>query len=403
MRIGLFLDQWREGGVPVFLDRLERQLTDDGHTVFLILADPFAKREALAKELYLAIKSRLKERCISLDLNSYPKEWKKSHFRHAILSLDLDCLLINQFYNHLSFLKNISSEVPLVPILHTDLDYYYHEFLQMMGSCSAYIAVSKEIERKCLAFSGPDEAHKIHYIPYGIVSETNFDPEPKGAMQIMYSARLDPLQKRCQDLIPIWNGYCQRGGTGMLTILGSGRAEKLLAEGLRESIATGRVLMKGHLPSKDALAVMAKGDVLLNISNFEGLPQVVLEGTSLGLFPLLSDIPSGHREIVETLKRGTLCHLGDHTAFVNELLKLESNLSLIRSQRAINRSDTLKQYSLPDCCKKYLNAFQQASAVPRKKPVLSPYKSSFKERIQRAVLLIKYKRHFGSIGEPRHP
>jgi len=397
MRIGIFLDQWRDGGVPVFLDRLERQLTDCGHKVFLILADPFPKREALAKELYLAIKSRLKERCISLDLNSYPKEWKKSHFRHAILSLDLDCLLINQFYNHLSLLKKISSEISLVSILHTDSDYYYYEFLQMMGSCSAYIAVSKEIERKCLALSSPDEAHKIHHIPYGIVSETNFDPEPKGVLQIIYSARMDQLQKRCQDLIPIWNGYCQRGGSGTLTIMGAGQAEKLLAEGFRESIATGRVLMKGHLSSEDALAVMAKGDVLLNISNFEGLPQVVLEGASLGLFPLLSDIPSGHREIIETLGRGTLCHLGDHMAFVNELLKIESNLSLIRSQRAANRSATLKQYSLPDCCEKYLKVFQQASTVPRKKPVLNPYKSSLKERIQHAGLRIKYKRHFGSL------
>jgi len=399
MRIGLFLDQWRDGGVPVFLERLERQLTDRGHQVYLILADPFPKREKLARDLYENIKSRLKDRCVSLNLNSYPKEWQKSHFRNAILSLELDCLLINQFYNHLSLFRQISPEIPLVSILHTDSDYYYYEFLQMMGYCSAYIAVSREIERKCLAFSAPSDAGKVHYIPYGIVSEANFEPEPKGAMQIIYSARMDHLQKRCQDLIPIWNAYCRGGGTGTLTILGAGRAEKLLVEGLREPIGAGRIVMRGHLPVKEALAVMAKGDVLLNISNFEGLPQVVLEGISLGLFPLLSDIPSGHREIVEGLQRGTLCHLGDHATFASELLKLERNLSLIRSQRESNRSDTLKRYSLVDCCEKYLKVFQQVSATPRPKPVLGPYKSSLKERLQYAGLRIKYQRHFGPGGK----
>ncbi len=396
MRIGLFLDQWRDGGVPVFLERLERQLTDRGHTVFLILADPFPKREMLARELHHEIKSRLKERCISLDLNSYPKEWQKCHFRNTILSLDLDCLLINQFYNHLSLLRQISTELPLLSILHTDSDYYYYEFLHMMGHCSSYIAVSREIERKCLAFCAPDDARKVHYIPYGIVSESDFDPEPEGAMKIIYSARLDQLQKRCQDLIPIWNSYSRSGGAGTLTILGAGRAEKLLVEGLSGPIAAGRVVIGGHLPNKEAMAIMAKGDVLLNISNFEGLPQVVLEGISLGLFPLLSDIPSGHREIVETLKRGTLCHLGDHDAFANELIKLEKNLSLIRSQRAANRADILKRYSLPDCCERYLKLFRQAAALPRKKPVLHRYKPSLKERIQQAGLRIKYQRHFGS-------
>jgi len=397
MRIGLFLDQWRDGGIPVFLDRLERQLTAAGHEVILILADPYPKREELPRKLYQALKLRLKERCVSLNFNSYPKFWKKSHFRHAILSQRLDCLLISQFYNYLYFLREINEELPLISISHTDSDYYYHEFLQTLEDQIFHIAVSREIERKCLSFASPEKAHKIHYIPYGVESGADFDPQPTGVLRIIYCARLDQLQKRCQDLVPLWRDYCERGGSGELTILGSGRGLEFLRENLAGSIATGRVSIKGHVSCEEALRVMARGDVLLNVSNFEGLPQTVLEGVSLGLFPLLSDIPSGHREIVETLKLGALCHLGDYRSFADELLRLEKNLSLIRSQRVANRAEALRHYSLSDCCDRYLEVFKKAAKTTQKAYIYRPYEPSFTERMQRAALCFKYRRHFGSL------
>jgi glycosyltransferase involved in cell wall biosynthesis len=397
MRIGIYLDQWRDGGVPVFIERLEQQFTSMGHEVLLFLANPYPKREQMPKELYRTIKSKLGERCVSLNLNSFPKRWRAIHFKNVLLSFKVDCLLINQFNSEIPLLRTIAREVPLISIGHTDSDYYYREFLETLQDRAGHIAVSRRIYEKSLSYVSPDEANKIHYIPYGLEDQTAFQPAPQGPLHVIYCARLDPLQKRCQDLVPLWQEYRRRGGSGRMTILGSGKGEQYLRKTFQAEIAAGRIIMRGHLSSPEALREISQSDVILNISNFEGLPQVVLEGASLGLYPILSDIESGHREIVETLGFGTLCHVGDHSAYAQKLIELEKHLDELRSKRASRREKTWLHYALRDCCAKYLSVLSgvQRGAVPDYTPEI--YNPTLQECFQRAIMLLKYRRHYSII------
>jgi glycosyltransferase involved in cell wall biosynthesis len=264
----------------------------------------------------------------------------------------------------------------------------------------AHVVVSQRMLQKTRLLAAPERAHRIRQIPYGVEeNETYFRPELEGAMRVIYCARLDPVQKRCQDLAPIWKEYIRQGGTGELMILGTGKGEGFLRRELKDEIAEGKVKLRGHVSSAQVLKEMAQSDVLLNVSNFEGLPQVVLEATSLGLYPLLSDIESGHREIVDVLGVGKTCHVGDVARFGRELMELEKNLTLVRSQRGRVRCATLRHYNLADCGLKYLEVIKAVGlAAPVPLLIQQPVRTA-RQWLKRACLLTKYRRHYrGALG-----
>ena len=213
----------------------------------------------------------------------------------------------------------LPSELPSFPLLIRTWITIIQSFLLTMNFTRAHIAVSERIREKTHLLTAPEYADHIHHIPYGIEESADlFRAELDGPFRIIYCARLDFIQKRCQDLIPIWKSFLHQGGSGELVILGVGRGEQLLQAAFTGELQSGQVRMYRQVSSRRVLEEMASSDVLLNLSNYEGLPQVVLEGASLGLYPLLSDIESGHREIIRQLRCGTLCHVGDVTAFTRE-------------------------------------------------------------------------------------
>jgi glycosyltransferase involved in cell wall biosynthesis len=395
IRIGIFVDEWRDGGVPVFLQRLEGFLTAQGHEVFLFLAHPYPKRDTVSKQLYLQLKQQLGDRCISLDYRSLPSAWRHTHFREVILSRKISCLLINHFSQYVDILASLAERLSLISVAHTDLDYYYTEYLRTMNFTRAHVVVSERIREKTQLLTAPEYAHRIHYIPYGIDESTDlFRTELKGPFRVVYCARLDFIQKRCQDLIPIWKSFLQQGGTGELIILGVGRGEQLLQSAFTDELKSGQVRMYRQVSSRRVLEEMACSDVLLNLSNYEGLPQVVLEGASLGLHPLLSDIESGHREIIHRLGCGTLCHVGDVAAFTRELSRLRSDLTALRSGRKAIRESTLRHYLLHNSCSRYLEVLQRTACEPRPLPSEKPSRRRLKDRLQHVFLKAKYRRHF---------
>ena len=394
-RVGIFIDEWRDGGVPVFLERLERTLSEAGHEVFLFLAHPYPKRDEISRQLYLRLKSRLGGRCVSLNYKSHPPAWRKSHLRNVILSYGVSCLLINHFYTYADDLLSLSSDLALISVAHTDLDYYYAEYLRAMDYTRAHIVVSQRIQEKTLLLTAPGDAHRIHYIPYGIEESSRlFQPEREGSFRVVYCARLDFAQKRCQDLVPIWKQFVTLGGKGELIILGTGRGADFLRTEFAEEISRGEVQMHSQVSTERVLEEMARSDVLLNISNYEGLPQVVLEGASLGLFPLLSDIESGHREIVARLGFGNLCHVGDNAAFAQELLRLYTKLPATRRHRGTIREAALQHYSLKKACRLYGELIDQISSTASPPFKVVPQRKELADRVRRFFLWIKYRRHF---------
>ncbi len=392
MRFGIFIDDWREGGIAVFLDRLEQRFTTLGHEVFIFLAQPHPKGWALGKQLYDRLKARLGERCIPLNLLTYPEKWRAAQLAGALAERRIECLLANQFVHYVTDLEEVSQLVPIISIAHTDSEQYYRELILSQAFTKKHVSVSRFIHQKCERFIPPEHKSRLKYIPYGVEVPDAFVAVPRGPLRIIYCSRIDSYQKRSLDLIPIWEAFCARGGQAELVVIGNGIAFDKFQSAFEPHVKTGTVRLLGHISPGEAASEMAKGDVILNLSNFEGLPQTVLEGVSLGLTPLLSDIESGHREIIENIGEGKILHIGDTAGFADTLLDCQIQLSNLRARRKSVRERAFQHYNFENCVNAYAGMLQEVALNnPRNPNSPAKYRPSINDRLKRFRLIRKYR------------
>ena len=393
MHIGFYLDEWREGGVPAFIHRALSGLEKRGDRTTLFLARPHPKREKVARQLYHSLREELGERCVSLDLLTYPPHWSKSHLVETIAASGVRCLFASQFRSQQSALRELAQHVPIAGIAHNDLDYYYQEYIECRSFLAAEIAVSETVLEQCRRETPAADQAKILHIPYGVETGERAESARPPALSVIYCSRLDTSQKRSLDVIPIWKSFLDQGGHGTLTIIGSGKEREAMETELAGQIAGGTVRFAGQLAESDVYRAMAGGDVILNLSEFEGLPQTVLEGTALGLWPLLSDTKSGHPEIVGTLGFGTICPIGDPAAFTRELLGLAHQVSNLRHSRATRATEAAQIYSLHKCLEAYHDLAEKLARNFTHRGPPAPYRPRLSERLRRSFLLANYSRH----------
>ena len=70
---------------------------------------------------------------------------------------------------------------------------------------------------------------------------------------------------------------------------------------------------------------IAKSDLLVLSSKFEGLPNILLEAISLNKFVISSNCPTGPREILDNGKGGTLFKIGDFKQLSKEIILFSNN------------------------------------------------------------------------------
>lgn len=152
------------------------------------------------------------------------------------------------------------------------------------------------------------------------VSEGFFDrPEPETRRDIVAVGRLT-AQKNHALLI---RAYAALGPVeDRLVILGEGEKRQEL-EALVQSLGlTGRVLLPGQ--REDVAGAIEGAKLFVLPSDYEGMPNALLEAMALGLACIAADCPcGGPRELIENGKNGLLIPVGDEralTAAMRELL-----------------------------------------------------------------------------------
>lgn len=91
---------------------------------------------------------------------------------------------------------------------------------------------------------------------------------------------------------------------------------------------------------------MASGDVFILTSDYEGLPNALIEAQALGLAAVSTDCPTGPREIIEQGVTGLLVPKGDDEALVEAMRKLIAEPSARQRMAAEARARIEKKYDL---------------------------------------------------------
>lgn len=398
MNFGVYVKTWHVGGVAAFCERLAAGLQERGHVVCLVLGTPHGKRDVAGRSAYNHLRANAHFRVHCLHLSAFhPKEraWSAANFVNA---QSFDAVFLSAHHSIRDALPLMAGHTARFGLAHTDDPDSYDEFLATGAACDGYVGVSAAITETLVAMRKGSSPALIREIPYGVPAPPVASGAVSGAPRVLTVCRLVQRQKRVLDLPLVWKKYLALGGKGTLTICGPGEEETSLRAAFAEELSRGTVRLLGAVALSQMAEVYATHDVLLSVSAYEGLPIVVLEAASAGLFPLLSRTRSGHPEIVQALGQGKLCAIGDTDGFAAALKEVTSDIESIRGLRLELRERAQARYGLSQMIEAYerlaletvLQCLRQGQAEMPKPPRV--------DFLRRWLRRWQYQRHYGKLG-----
>src|SRR6185312_9465811 len=118
-------------------------------------------------------------------------------------------------------------------------------------------------------------------------------------LRILYLGRLSQEQKRVRLFPEILLQICESGMPFHWTIAGAGDELSFLETNLKTRSPDQTVSFAGAVRYAGVPAMLKQHDIYLLTSDYEGLPLSLLEAMGQGLVPVVSDLESGIREVVD--------------------------------------------------------------------------------------------------------
>ncbi|HVN31938.1 MAG TPA: glycosyltransferase family 4 protein [Thermoanaerobaculaceae bacterium] len=217
-------------------------------------------------------------------------------------------------------------------LVHGDWDYYYDLAVNHESVIHGYIAYSRQIYSRLLELL-PDRRETIYFLPYGVNVPGDERVVPGSQPRLLFVGRMT-RNKGILDLPNIDRALCEMGIEAAWTLQGSGPDE---AELRAVWGSHPRVRWCGVQPMERVLALYREHDALVLPCRFEGLPVALLEAMAAGCVPVISDLASGVRDVVNDGHNGFRVPVGDARAFARAVATLmrspERHVAMSREAR----------------------------------------------------------------------
>jgi glycosyltransferase involved in cell wall biosynthesis len=235
---------------------------------------------------------------------------------------------------------------------------YYAAFIDRAVGVSA--SIRKTIVEEC---SVPPE--RAQHIPYGVPLLSRdglmkrLSEAPKPQLQIAYLGRLVQGHKRVLDLLPLSLELTRRAIPFSLHVIGDGPERPTLERGFRTN-GVKDVKFWGRLAPEAVREALQQIDVLLLLSDSEGLPLALLEAMGHGVAPIVTNLEGGLTEVVQDGHNGFLVEVGDIKAFADRIQTLSGDRKMLTS---MSRAawEVSQDYSVEQMVRTYIAAFQEIS------------------------------------------
>lgn len=313
-------------GVNVFAQNLVQGLTHRGHVASIVLTNP-DQVESIPMPVSEGIELvRLPSRHSDPPLHRWRALTKFLESRQP-------CIYIPNYDWHTSCVSpRLARQVGIIGIVHSDDPRHYEHFHRLGRTWNAVVAVSTAIGNQIVAID-PSVRSRMTVIPIGVhLPPRKAAPIPgANTLRVIYSGLLNQFQKRILDAAKIVRVAHERGVKISLTFAGGGDDEKLVRQACEDLVAQGIVRFAGILDRIQLARELDRHDVFLMTSEFEGLPNALLEGMAHSLVPIVTDIASGIPEVVCDGENGFIVPVGDISAFVDRMQTLH------RDRHELNR------------------------------------------------------------------
>ncbi len=243
----------------------------------------------------------------------------------------------------------LSAGVAVVGVVHADDPQHYEHLGRLGHTWNAVVAVSETVAERCRALV-PELGGRITTIPIGVpvpARPPDRDRAPGAALEIAYCGLLKQHQKRILDLPEVLAELERRGVAFHMTFAGDGSEREELERRCADMVHRGLVRFVGVLDRRGVSDLLARQDAVVLCSEFEGLPNALLEAMAAGCVPVVTEVPSGVCEVVRDLENGLTAPIGNVAALAGGLERLARDPSLwARLSSAAHRTVAEGPYNL---------------------------------------------------------
>ena len=181
----------------------------------------------------------------------------------------------------------------------------------------------------------PSRSHVVD-ICHG-VPQSDMRSNCGGPLRLVYAGRLEDRQKRISDLaravLPVLRTYPQ----AQMKFIGEGSRRSSLEDFFDGQRLADRVTFAGYVEPDTVQREMVWGNVLVLLSEYEGVPGAVMDGMACGMVPVCLDIDGGVRELVVHQQTGLLVRNREadfqsaiHRLAADEFLRRDLSFNAVR-------------------------------------------------------------------------
>jgi glycosyltransferase involved in cell wall biosynthesis len=268
-------------------------------------------------------------------------------------------------------LRYVPNGVYRIAVIQTDHQIFYDAAGPYAGFMDAIAGVSSKITERLAAMNVFRDVSK-RCLPYGIPMPQQSEPRGTNGqpLRILYLGRITDPQKRVYLFPKILAALKKSGIPFRWTIAGAGD-QRINLERLMAANEPGRqVLFPGPLPNAQVPALLENHDVFLLASNAEGLPLSLLEAMGHGLVPVVSDLESGIRDVVNT-GNGMLVPVDDVEGYARAIIHLHEHREELAAKSAAARARVCQEFSVEAMTDRWLAVF------PKKIPAIGAWPTTW--------------------------
>jgi glycosyltransferase involved in cell wall biosynthesis len=260
-------------------------------------------------------------------------------------------------------LRYTPAGVRRVAVIQSDAPIFYDAARPFAGCIDDVVGVSAKITERLAAmdvFRGVSRLCLLHGVPMPEKMETR--GKNSGPLRILYFGRITDPQKRVL-LFPKILADLQKAGIPFRwTIAGDGDQRANLQHLMQSTRADQQVLFPGPLPNAKMPALLENHDVFLLASNAEGLPISLLEAMAHGVVPVISDLESGIRDVVDATN-GILVPVDDVAGYARAIVHLHEHRDELAAKSAAAHARVKTEFSVEAMTDRWLAAFHQNAST----------------------------------------
>jgi glycosyltransferase involved in cell wall biosynthesis len=261
---------------------------------------------------------------------------------------------------------------------------------RMMGNYACWMdlmaVVSQKMKQEAAAMSEFSRVPVVS-LPYGVEMcpdgelPTRVFTRP---VRILYLGRLEQEQKRVRLFPEILRQICESGMPFHWTIAGEGGERGFLERNLKTGSPDQTVSFAGSISYADVPAMLNQHDIFLLASDYEGLPLSLLEAMGRGVVPVVSDLESGVRDVVDRTS-GIRVPVEDVAGYARAIIYLHKDREELAAKSTAARARVQQEFSMAAMTDRWL------AVLPPVKSAVEPWPRRW--RLQ-GVLIAKNQLYF---------